>query len=195
MAFGDWSPDGRRIVATAGDQGLVILKPDGTGVTPLGATGECARWSPDGTRIAYCHLEDNPSGTPQWEVYVVNADGSNQTRLTHRPAYDYPSGWSPDGRQLVVWAQLGAPERLALLDPDTGEEQPLTGLASSHEVLGAWLTDGRFLVGIESPADGLHGWYLLDRSDPAHPRFTPVLPALQTICCGEGQLAWMPSPR
>ena len=31
------------------------------------------------------------------EVYVMDADGSNQTRLTNNPAFDFGPAWSPDG--------------------------------------------------------------------------------------------------
>ena len=48
-------------------------------------------WSPDARRIAF-YSERDGNG----EIYVMNADGSSQTRLTHHPADEgYPS-WSPD---------------------------------------------------------------------------------------------------
>ena len=36
-----------------------------------------------------------------FEIYFMNADGSNQTRVTNHPAIDAISDWSPDGTQLV----------------------------------------------------------------------------------------------
>jgi Tol biopolymer transport system component len=36
------------------------------------------------------------------EIYVMNADGSDVTRLTHIPGNDHwPPTWSPDGRQIT----------------------------------------------------------------------------------------------
>ena len=35
------------------------------------------------------------------KVYVMNADGSNQTRLTKDPAVDREPSWSPDGSRIA----------------------------------------------------------------------------------------------
>ena len=35
------------------------------------------------------------------EIYVMDADGSNIQRLTHRPGPDGHPDWSPDGSEIV----------------------------------------------------------------------------------------------
>ena len=53
-------------------------------------------WSPDGRYIAFESKRDG-----NWEIYVMDSDGSNPRRLTDHPAEDkYPS-WSPDGRYIA----------------------------------------------------------------------------------------------
>ena len=42
-----------------------------------------AAWSPDGSRIAFASDRDG-----NFEVYVMNADGSGQTNLTDDPSRD-----------------------------------------------------------------------------------------------------------
>ena len=41
----------------------------------------------------------------QDEIYVMNADGSNQTRLTFDPANDFYARWSPDGKRIAFFSQ------------------------------------------------------------------------------------------
>src|SRR5919112_4947129 len=36
-----------------------------------------------------------------YEIYVMNADGTGQTRLTNNDAYDYDPSWSPDGEKIT----------------------------------------------------------------------------------------------
>ena len=47
-------------------------------------------WSPDGTKIAFDSYRDG-----NIEIYVMNADGSNQTRLTNNPGRVLDLSWSP----------------------------------------------------------------------------------------------------
>jgi len=52
-------------------------------------------FSPDGRRIAFTSNRDQ-----QGEVYVMNADGSGQKRLTRRAGDDWAPDFSPDGKRL-----------------------------------------------------------------------------------------------
>ncbi len=74
-----------------------------------------ASYSPDGSRIVFCSLRDAYDTTlPEkerkllevdqsyfGEIYVMNADGSNQTRLTAWPGYDGGPFFSPDGSRII----------------------------------------------------------------------------------------------
>ena len=46
--------------------------------------------SGSGGRIAFLSYRDNNN-----DIYVMNADGTGQTRLTDNPANDYSPTWSP----------------------------------------------------------------------------------------------------
>ena len=74
-------------------------------------------YSPDGKHIVFCSLRDaypkselSPKDLKQLEVdpsyfgeiYIMNADGSDQKRLTDSPGYDGGPFFTPDG-QRIVW--------------------------------------------------------------------------------------------
>ncbi len=57
-------------------------------------------------KIAFDSTRD---GVSDREIYVMNADGSNQTRLTdNRPADDYQPRFSPDGTRIVFTSDRNA---------------------------------------------------------------------------------------
>jgi Tol biopolymer transport system component len=95
-----------------GDYEIYVMNADGTGVTKLtdNAAGDYQpSWSADGAKIAFTSNRD--PGDPDCdgfgvlcntEIYVMNADGGGQTRLTNTPAYpeDTPA-WTPDGLKVT----------------------------------------------------------------------------------------------
>lgn len=104
-----FSPDGAKIVyesaGTVLNSALQVINIDGTGATRL-ADGSTPDWSPDGARIYYCVRF--PSTYALGEIYVMNSDGSNQTKLTTTidsgPASDpicTSPAVSPDGSKVV----------------------------------------------------------------------------------------------
>lgn len=57
-----------------------------------------ARFSPDGTRIAYVSADADHKA----DIWVMNADGTGKERLTERDeTFDYFPSWSPDGKYIV----------------------------------------------------------------------------------------------
>jgi Tol biopolymer transport system component len=102
-----WSPDGA-VIAVEHHQGpsdnrradIYLVRADGRGVKRLtrgsdrNAEDLAADWSADGTKLSFTSDRDLEPGGPR-ELYVVNADGSCETRLT-RSAYaqDTPA-WQP----------------------------------------------------------------------------------------------------
>jgi Tol biopolymer transport system component/Zn-dependent M28 family amino/carboxypeptidase len=92
---------------------------DGKGVkrltTALGYDAEGA-YSPDGSKIVFCSIRDaydREDFTDKekvkfkydlayfGEIYIMNADGSDQKRLTFLPGYDGGPFFSPDGKRII----------------------------------------------------------------------------------------------
>ena len=102
-----WSPDGSRIMFQSLRNGqyyqIYAMNADGTNQVNVsnGITADCQpSWSHDGRYIAFASERDHV-GTPS--VYVMSADGSNQTRLTFSsvPIRDEQPTWSPDGNRIA----------------------------------------------------------------------------------------------
>ena len=54
------------------------------------------KWSPDGRRISFVSSRGG-----NFDLYVMNADGTNVTRVTDHPANDFDPIWMPDGQSLI----------------------------------------------------------------------------------------------
>lgn len=131
-----------------GDFEIFTVNPDGTWVTNVTNTDFSFReddpaWSADGTRIAY---ENNHN-----EVWVMNADGSAQTRLTPAGIIDFAPAWSPDGTKIAfssVGSSFSNPASILVMNADgTGR----TNLAPGNGP--AWAPDGAKIAFYARAAD------------------------------------------
>lgn len=116
------APDGSAIVYTRSavnrledrwDAALWIMDADGSRHRFL-VKGAGARWSPDGTRIAY--LEEDADGRTQVFVRWMDAEGATTqvTRVTERPQH---IRWSPDGRAIAFTMLVPVPEEWKISMP------------------------------------------------------------------------------
>ncbi len=100
-----WSPDGKYIafhglLASCADE-IYIMKADGTEVQRLtshpricGLGNQAPSWSPDGKQLVYfSHFRFEGSN---WDIFVINVDGSGETALTHGVTKLNAGGRNPD---------------------------------------------------------------------------------------------------
>jgi tol-pal system beta propeller repeat protein TolB len=162
-----WSPDGSQLAMDCGNStatDICVAASDGTNLRKLtdansaGGSSGSPDWSPDGSRIAF---QSNRNGQPfgprafrSFDIYVMNADGSNVRRLTTTlPGRTTESpAWSPDGERILVASTRDAPSMLTgwqlyVMRPDGTSMQQLTRdsvrFAFGHP---RWSPDGRAIV-------------------------------------------------
>ncbi len=116
------SPDGRKIVFTSlkdGDLDIYTMNSDGSDVRRLTSTPGYdggGWWSPDGKEIVYRanHPKDSTElkqyrdylskglvRPSKVELFLMNADGSNQRQITNLGGANFGPSWTPDGKRIV----------------------------------------------------------------------------------------------
>jgi TolB protein len=91
--------------------GIYVVEDDGTDLRRLTDESTDATdptWSPDGTRIAF---------TSNWDVWVMNADGTGQQRLTRHRASESVGCWQPPQPRRSISTRDGSRERPSESDP------------------------------------------------------------------------------
>lgn len=100
-------------------------------------------WSPDGKRIAFASNRDGNN-----EIYLMNADGSHQQRLTRTPGRDAHPAWSPDGRKIAFQSPRegdGSDTNLYVMNADGTDQMQITRLKGFAGVP-SWSPDGKKIV-------------------------------------------------
>jgi dipeptidyl aminopeptidase/acylaminoacyl peptidase len=95
-----WSPDGGWLAFVsdrAGRNQVYLMRADGADVHPLtafpqGAEAPC--WSPDGLWLAFVAYTGEGTGINAREIYLMQADGRNQVRLTRNAFDDTEPAWT-----------------------------------------------------------------------------------------------------
>ena len=138
-----WSPDSKRIAWNCtmgnmhpnghGDFEICVANADGSDLTQLTETegdNKYPAWSPDGSHLLFVSnrngwptlpdyepLGYDPENFGDEEIFVMNADGTDQVNLTNNPREDdsFPA-WSRDGTHLV-YTRYGCLTVLNFADP------------------------------------------------------------------------------
>ena len=99
---------------------------------------ETPSWSPDGRKIAYA--ED-------WDIYVMNANGTHPVNLTRNASQNVQPDWSPDGRRIVFSSGIdgGGRYNLFIINVDGTNWQRLTSMPSD-EMYPDWSPDGHAIA-------------------------------------------------
>ena len=139
-----WSPDGRWILysmAVAGNTDVYKVSSSGGGapvkLTDSPGIDVGGSFSPDGSRIVF---ESDRSGSQQ--IYVMNADGSDQKRISFFGGRAATPEWSPRGDQ-IAFTHIAGNLRVAVMSPGGGGLRHLTD--SWQDEAPTWSPNGRII--------------------------------------------------
>lgn len=129
-----WSPDGTRLAYQVfplghGDQAHIWVS-NLTGIPTnitSNAQADAPEWSPDGSKIAFESVR-----TGNLDVFTMNADGSNQTNLTHMTGEQQVPHWSPDGNSIAYYGPTNGTSSFAIwrMNSDGSQPQAITSTTS-----------------------------------------------------------------
>lgn len=131
---------------------IYVMNDDGSGkrrLTDNQFWESYPRWSPDGTRIAFQrNLEKD---TQKFQLFIMNADGTNQQQLTHSGEGDKNGApaWSPDGRYLAFKSIRSGRLEIYVMDLESRETKQLTdseGKKGSGSYSPDWSPNGEEIV-------------------------------------------------
>jgi TolB protein len=101
-------------------------------------------------------------GGDNWDVWVMNGDGSEARALTNDPGQDYPGAWSPDDTRIAFFSRrASAGGDVFVMNADGSGVHRVT-YAQGAEAVNEWLPDGRLVVAQSPPGrEGPPDWYLM----------------------------------
>jgi Tol biopolymer transport system component len=118
------------------------------------------------------------------EIYIMNADGTNQSRLTHIQYGDVEPVLSPDGRFIVFVSQRAGGHKLFIMSSDGSNPHQLTDGKSSVEYDPYFSPDGDWIAYSSSRGGRIELWLI-------HPDGTG-LKQLTAGTNGKNYPAWSP---
>ena len=184
--FPSWSPDGERIAFASWDGKVInfainfeIYVMDADGGNPQNLTNNLfddrhPSWSPDGKHIVFSSERDghfrSKFGITD-EIYVIEADGMNEQRVTNNRQNDWSPSWSPDGERIAFAAdRKGDFENfdIYVMDADGGNPRRLTNNRRDDR-LPSWSPDGK-RIAFSSNRDGNREIYAINAGGAWQPR-------------------------
>ena len=133
--------------------------------TPINTVTPTATPTPESGQIVFSSDRDG-----NVEIYVMNTDGSGQTRLTNNSARDSDPAWSPDRTKIVFRSDRDGNDEIYVMNADGSGETRLTNNLTDDKVPN-WSPDGAQIV-FESGRDGNDEIYVMNADGSAQINLT-----------------------
>ena len=129
------------VAVTGSGHRTVLVSPDGKITAPLfkvSSVDFSPAWSPGGRKIVFVSTRDGNQ-----EIYVMNADRSNQTRLTNHTGADTVPSFTADGSQIEFIRETNGTQETFVMDADGSDQHALGNFTG---IYASWSPDGTKLA-------------------------------------------------
>jgi hypothetical protein len=111
-------------------------------------------WSPDGKKIVFT---SDRSGN--FDIWVMDADGSSQKQLTINQELDSHPAWSPDGKNIAFWSERLGNRDIWVMDDEGGNQKQLT-VNPSYDYAPSWSPDGTKIAFVSNRSGNFDIWVM-----------------------------------
>lgn len=118
------------------------IRPDGQSLrqlTTFHGPEYAAAYSPDGSKLAFYSSRATPN---RLEIYIMDAEGGHQTRLTDNTTGVGSLAWSPDSERIAFASNYGPQADISVADVEHDNLVNLTNSPDDLDASPSWSPDG-----------------------------------------------------
>ena len=183
-----WSPDGKKIAFISNRNGgyIQIWAVDAEGKNPVrltsGVWDQMPDWSPDGKKIVYQAYRKKALNIDfdkrNYEVYVMDSDGSNKKQLTHHPGFDGHPSWSPDGQRIAFSSSRERAVEIYVMEAN-GRDQKRITFDFMEKSMPTWSPNGKRIAYVSNfqiyvmDSNGENQRRLTEKGGSRYPTWSP----------------------